>query len=63
MGIALSECRRMNLKLPGLELAHQLYTHLQNDGYGSVHFLSFESTCSISAVAWGRIPCFLRLRK
>jgi 3-hydroxyisobutyrate dehydrogenase len=34
MGIALAEAKRMNLALPGLGLAHQLYIALQAQGYG-----------------------------
>lgn len=34
MGLALEEERRMELKLPGLELAHSLYRHVQALGYG-----------------------------
>jgi 3-hydroxyisobutyrate dehydrogenase len=34
MGLALEEARRMELKLPGLELAHSLYRHVQALGYG-----------------------------
>ncbi|MCS7167281.1 MAG: NAD(P)-dependent oxidoreductase [Gemmatales bacterium] len=34
MGIALAEARRMNLPLPGLALAEQLYVALQAQGYG-----------------------------
>lgn len=34
MGIALEESRRMNLDLPGLALAHQLYTAVQEQGHG-----------------------------
>ena len=34
MGIALEECERMGLALPGLELAHRLYRELQDLGYG-----------------------------
>ena len=34
MGIALEEARHMELKLPGLELAHSLYRHVQALGYG-----------------------------
>lgn len=33
MEIALSECKRMNLKLPGLELAHELYDELKGMGH------------------------------
>src|SRR5690242_20113337 len=34
MGIALEEAKRMNLALPGLALANQLYIALQAQGYG-----------------------------
>jgi 3-hydroxyisobutyrate dehydrogenase len=34
MGIALSEARQMNLSLPGLALANQLYVAVQAQGYG-----------------------------
>lgn len=34
MGIALDEAKRMNLALPGLALAHQLYVALQAQGHG-----------------------------
>ena len=34
MGIALDEARRMNLALPGLALANQLYVALRAQGYG-----------------------------
>jgi 3-hydroxyisobutyrate dehydrogenase len=34
MGIALAEAKAMNLALPGLALAHQLYIALQAQGYG-----------------------------
>ncbi|MCC7422983.1 MAG: NAD(P)-dependent oxidoreductase [Planctomycetaceae bacterium] len=34
MGIALAEARRMNLALPGLALANQLYVSLQAQGHG-----------------------------
>jgi len=34
MGIALDEARRMNLSLPGLALANQLYLAVQAQGYG-----------------------------
>ncbi len=34
MGIALAEAKRMNIALPGLALAHQLYIALQAQGYG-----------------------------
>jgi 3-hydroxyisobutyrate dehydrogenase len=34
MGIALEECRRMKLKLPGLTMVHALYQRAQQLGYG-----------------------------
>jgi 3-hydroxyisobutyrate dehydrogenase len=34
MGIALEECRRMNLKLPGLTMVHAIYQRAQQLGYG-----------------------------
>jgi 3-hydroxyisobutyrate dehydrogenase len=34
MGIALAEAKRMNLSLPGLALAHQLYLAVQSQGHG-----------------------------
>lgn len=34
MGIALEEAKRMNLSLPGLALAHQLYVALKAQGHG-----------------------------
>jgi 3-hydroxyisobutyrate dehydrogenase len=34
MGIALDEAKRMNLSLPGLALAHQLYVAVRAQGYG-----------------------------
>ena len=34
MGIALAEAKRMNLSLPGLALAHQLYLGVQAQGHG-----------------------------
>ncbi len=36
MGIALDECRRMNLALPGLALVHQLYTSVLAQGEGKL---------------------------
>jgi len=32
MGIALGECERMNIKLPGLELVHELYVNMVKHG-------------------------------
>ncbi|HUJ09040.1 MAG TPA: NAD(P)-dependent oxidoreductase [Verrucomicrobiae bacterium] len=34
LGLALEEAKRMKLKLPGLELAHNLYHHAQTLGHG-----------------------------
>jgi 3-hydroxyisobutyrate dehydrogenase len=34
MGIALEECRRMKLKLPGLTMVHAIYQQAQQLGYG-----------------------------
>ncbi len=34
MEIAIAEAKRMNLELPGLKLAFQLYKHLQDLGHG-----------------------------
>jgi 3-hydroxyisobutyrate dehydrogenase len=34
MGIALDEAKRMNLALPGLALANQLYLAVKAQGYG-----------------------------
>jgi len=34
MGVALEECRRMNLKLPGLAMVHSLYQQTQQMGHG-----------------------------
>jgi len=36
MGISLEEAKRMNLKLPGLDLVNQLYTSLVNEGKGKL---------------------------
>jgi 3-hydroxyisobutyrate dehydrogenase len=36
LGIALAECNRLNLKLPGLELADRLYRQLQKSGHGTL---------------------------
>jgi 3-hydroxyisobutyrate dehydrogenase len=34
MGLVLSECEKMKIKLPGLELVHQLYSKLLTQDYG-----------------------------
>jgi 3-hydroxyisobutyrate dehydrogenase len=53
MGIALAEARRMNLSLPGLALANQLYIALaaqghQRDGTQALHL----ALASLSGVDW-----------
>ncbi|MEZ5100881.1 MAG: NAD(P)-dependent oxidoreductase [Thermoleophilia bacterium] len=53
MGIALSEARRMNLALPGLALASQLYVALEAQGGGrkGIHALLL-ALASLSDVDW-----------
>jgi 3-hydroxyisobutyrate dehydrogenase len=53
MGIALAEARRMNLSLPGLALAQQLYVALMAQGGGrkGTHSLLL-ALASISDVDW-----------
>jgi 3-hydroxyisobutyrate dehydrogenase len=53
MGIALAESNRMNLALPGLALANQLYTALraQGDGRKGTHALML-ALARLSAVDW-----------
>lgn len=53
MGIALSEAKRMNLSLPGLALAHQLYVALAAQGHekDGTHALQIALS-SMSNVAW-----------
>jgi 3-hydroxyisobutyrate dehydrogenase len=53
MGIALDEAKRMNLSLPGLALAHQLYLALQAQGHGKdgTHALQLALS-SMSGVDW-----------
>lgn len=52
LGIALAEARRMNLSLPGLALAHQLYVAVEAQGYGrkGTHalMLALESLSNVS---------------
>jgi 3-hydroxyisobutyrate dehydrogenase len=53
MGIALDEAKRMNLALPGLALANQLYLALQAQGFGrkgtQALYLALERLSGISA--------------
>ncbi|MCA9150464.1 MAG: NAD(P)-dependent oxidoreductase [Planctomycetales bacterium] len=53
MGIALDEAKRMNLALPGLALAHQLYIALQAQGHGRLgtHALQL-ALAQLSGFAW-----------
>jgi 3-hydroxyisobutyrate dehydrogenase len=53
MEIALAEARRMNLALPGLALAHELYLALRAHGGGrdGTHAL-IRSLAQLSAVEW-----------
>jgi 3-hydroxyisobutyrate dehydrogenase len=53
MGIALAEARRMNLSLPGLALAEQLYRAVEAQGYGrkGTHALML-ALASLSKVPW-----------
>jgi 3-hydroxyisobutyrate dehydrogenase len=53
MGIALGEAKGMQLSLPGLALAHQLYVALQAQGHGrdGTHALQL-ALASLSGVDW-----------
>ncbi len=53
MGIALAESRRMNLSLPGLALAHQLYVAVKAQGYGrnGTHALEL-ALAQLSGINW-----------
>ena len=53
MGIALAEARRMNLALPGLALAHQLYAALEAQGGGRKGIQALVlALASLSDVDW-----------
>lgn len=53
MGIALDECRRMQIALPGLALAHQLYVALQAQGDGRLGTQALElALARLSGVTW-----------
>ena len=55
MGIALAEARRMNLALPGLALANQLYLALRAQGGGRKGTQALMlALARMSAVDWGR---------
>ena len=53
MGIALAEAKRMNIALPGLALAHQLYIAVNAQGYGrnGTHALQL-ALASLSNIDW-----------
>ncbi|MEZ6123147.1 MAG: NAD(P)-dependent oxidoreductase [Planctomycetaceae bacterium] len=53
MGIALDECRRMGLSMPGLALGHQLYLAVQAQGSGrdGTHALQL-ALASLSGIDW-----------
>ena len=53
MGIALAESKRMGLFMPGLALAHQLYTALQAQGHGrdGTHALEL-ALAKMSGIDW-----------
>jgi 3-hydroxyisobutyrate dehydrogenase len=55
MGIALAEAKRMQLSLPGLALAEQLYVALQAQGKGRLgtHALML-ALASLSSVDWAQ---------
>jgi 3-hydroxyisobutyrate dehydrogenase len=53
MGIALSEARRMNLALPGLALAEQLYLALKAQGQGRAGTHALElALAALSGIDW-----------
>ncbi len=55
MGIALSEARRMNLSLPGLALAEQLYVALMAQGHGRMGTHSLiHALASLSDIDWSK---------
>ena len=57
MGIALEEAKRMNLALPGLALAQQLYVALKAQGYGRKGTQSLVlALASLSEVEWKSAP-------
>lgn len=53
MGIALEECSRLGLSLPGLALGHQLYQAVQAQGYGreGTHALEL-ALAQMSGIDW-----------
>ncbi len=53
LGIALEESTRMNLKLPGLELAHELYQRVIKNGDGKLGTHALQKTLAeMSGIVW-----------
>ncbi len=53
MGIALAEARRMQLCLPGLALAHQLYSAVQAQGHGRLGTQALQlALASLAGIDW-----------
>jgi len=53
LGIAIEESKRMNLNLPGLELAEQLYVKVMNNGDGKLGTHALQKTlAAMSGVEW-----------
>ena len=61
MGIALNEAQKMNIGLPGLALAKQLYEIVRARGYGRKGTqVLFQALCEINAAASSAEPSVLR---
>lgn len=57
LGLVLDECRRMNLVLPGVALADQLYRSMQARGQGKKGTQALiEAICELSGFEWTPIP-------
>jgi 3-hydroxyisobutyrate dehydrogenase len=57
MGIALEEARRMNLSMPGLALANQLYIALAAQGHGRSGTQALQLTLAAAAgIDWQNRP-------
>jgi 3-hydroxyisobutyrate dehydrogenase len=53
LGIALEESQRMNLKLPGLDLVHELYAKVMENGDGKLGTHALQKTLTeMSGVSW-----------
>ena len=54
LGIALEESKKMGLKLPGLELANELYNLVQSNGDGKLGTHALQMTLAqMSGLTWG----------